>query len=155
MQRIIYENDEGGVSVVVPAPKALAVMTIEQIAKQSVPTGKAYQIIATADVPADRTFRNAWKPDLTVDMVKAKNIKKNQIRAERASLFTENDLAIQNALVSQDQAALSKAVATRDSLRDAPADPAIDAAKTPEELKAVRPAALDVKIAEITLGAAL
>jgi hypothetical protein len=25
-----------------------------------VPTGKAYQIVDVADVPSDRSFRNAW-----------------------------------------------------------------------------------------------
>src|SRR5574341_31604 len=30
--------------------------------------------IASTDVPKDRTFRNAWKPDLTHDMPKAREI---------------------------------------------------------------------------------
>lgn len=145
MQRIVFENDEGGVSIVIPAPKALLDMTIEQIAAGAVPAGKAWRIVATDEVPSDRTFRNAWKPDLTVDMAKAREIKKNLIRAERTALFTTNDLAVQDALISQDKAALDKAVAVRDALRDATMDPAIDAAQTPEELKAVRPAALDTK----------
>jgi len=60
-QRIIYQNDEGGVSVIVPAPNCG--LTIEQIAKKDVPTGKAYKIVDVADVPSDRTFRNAWEVD--------------------------------------------------------------------------------------------
>lgn len=60
-QRIIYQNDEGGVSVIVPAPNSG--LTIEQIAKKDVPTGKAYKIVDVADVPSDRTFRNAWEVD--------------------------------------------------------------------------------------------
>ena len=60
-QRIIYQNEEGGVSVIVPAPNSG--LTIEQIAKKDVPTGKAYKIVDVADVPSDRTFRNAWEVD--------------------------------------------------------------------------------------------
>jgi len=60
-QRIIYQNDEGGVAVIVPAPNCG--LTIEQVAKKDVPTGKAYKIVDVADVPSDRTFRNAWEVD--------------------------------------------------------------------------------------------
>ena len=60
-QRIIYQTEEGGVAVIVPAPNCE--LTIEQIAKKDVPTGKAYKIVDVADVPSDRTFRNAWEVD--------------------------------------------------------------------------------------------
>jgi len=60
-QVIIFPNDEGGVSVIIPAPEALETMTIEEIADKDVPAGKPYKIIDTADVPTDRTFRNAWE----------------------------------------------------------------------------------------------
>ena len=54
-KRIIYPNDEGGVSIIVPAPG----QTQEQLLL-AVPKGKPYQIVDVADVPADRLFRNAW-----------------------------------------------------------------------------------------------
>ena len=57
-QRIIYPNDEGGVAIVVPAPDNG--LTMEQLAAKVVPAGKAYQIVDVADIPSDRTFRNAW-----------------------------------------------------------------------------------------------
>jgi hypothetical protein len=53
--RIIYPNDEGGVSIVVPAPGA----TLEDVLK-AVPAGKPYKVVDVADVPSDRTFRDAW-----------------------------------------------------------------------------------------------
>ena len=62
-QRIIYPTDEGGVAVIVPA--AECGMTIEEIAAKDVPAGKPYKIIDAADIPADRTFRNAWTADFT------------------------------------------------------------------------------------------
>ena len=59
MKRIIYPTDEGGVAILVPAPECG--LTIEEIAAKDVPEGKEYKIIDTADVPSDRTFRNAWE----------------------------------------------------------------------------------------------
>jgi len=64
-QRIIYQNDEGGVAVIIPAECGL---TIEQIAAKDVPTGKAYKIVDVADIPTDRQWRNKWtvaETDLT------------------------------------------------------------------------------------------
>ena len=58
-QRIIYQNDEGGVSVIVPSPNCG--LSIEQIAAKDVPAGKPYQIVDVADIPSDRTWRNAWE----------------------------------------------------------------------------------------------
>jgi hypothetical protein len=58
-QRIIYPNDDGGVSVIVPA--AECGLTIEEIAAKDVPAGKPFQIVDVSDIPSDRTFRNAWE----------------------------------------------------------------------------------------------
>jgi hypothetical protein len=61
MKRIIYPTDEGGVAVIVPSAQYLTDHTIEELAAKDVPDGKAYQIIDEADVPSNRTFRNAWE----------------------------------------------------------------------------------------------
>ena len=58
-QRIIFPNDDGGVSVIVPAPECG--LTIEEIAAKDVPQGKPYKIVDVDDIPTDRTFRNAWE----------------------------------------------------------------------------------------------
>jgi len=58
-QRIIYPNDDGGVSIIVPA--AECGLTIEEIAAKDVPAGKPYKIVDASDIPTDRTFRNAWE----------------------------------------------------------------------------------------------
>ena len=57
--RIIYPNDDGGISIVIPAPECG--LSIEEIATRSVPAGKPYKIVDVADIPTDRTFRNAWE----------------------------------------------------------------------------------------------
>ena len=56
--RVIFPNDEGGVSVIIPAPECG--LTIEEIAAKDVPAGKPYKIVDVADIPSDRTFRGAW-----------------------------------------------------------------------------------------------
>lgn len=65
MQKIIFKNDEGGVSIITPSQEALTQYGIEAIAQKDVPFGKPYKIIDSADLPADRTFRNAWEADMT------------------------------------------------------------------------------------------
>lgn len=62
-QRIIYQTDEGGVSILIPSPECLQEHTIEEIAAKDVPAGKPYKIVSVADIPSDRTFRNAWEVD--------------------------------------------------------------------------------------------
>jgi hypothetical protein len=58
-QRIIYATDDGGVAIIVPA--AECGLTIEEIAAKDVPAGKSYKIVDVADIPTDRTFRDAWE----------------------------------------------------------------------------------------------
>jgi hypothetical protein len=59
-QRIIYPTDDGGVAILIPADCGL---TIEEIAAKDVPEGKPYKIVDVADIPTDRTFRDAWEVD--------------------------------------------------------------------------------------------
>lgn len=57
-KRIIYETEEGGVAVIIPAPECG--LTIEEIAAKDVPEGVSYHIVDASEVPSDRTFREAW-----------------------------------------------------------------------------------------------
>lgn len=61
MKRIIYPKDDGGVAIITPTPEALETMTVEEIAAKDVPAGKEFKIVDTADIPTDRTFRDAWE----------------------------------------------------------------------------------------------
>ena len=58
-QRIIFSNEQGGVSILTPALECG--LTIEEIIKKDVPAGKPYKIVDVADIPTDRTFRDAWE----------------------------------------------------------------------------------------------
>jgi len=59
-KRIIYKNDDGTISIIIPANCGL---TVEQIAQKDVPTGKSYKIVDVSEVPSDREFRDAWTID--------------------------------------------------------------------------------------------
>jgi hypothetical protein len=121
MKRIIYTNSDGGVSVIVPAPECE--LSIEEIAAKDVPAGADYEIVNVADIPSDRTFRNAWFHDKTsapqkvgVDMGKAKELTKERLRAERAPLLAAQDVAFQRAMESG--ADTTAIVAEKQRLRD-------------------------------------
>jgi len=58
-QRIIYPTDDGGVAIIIPAPECG--LTIKEIATKDVPEGKPYKIVDVANIPTDRTFRDAWE----------------------------------------------------------------------------------------------
>ena len=57
-KRIIYTQDDGTVSVIVPSDNCG--LTIEQIQAKDVPSGKTSYIIDKSEVPTDRSFRDAW-----------------------------------------------------------------------------------------------
>jgi len=63
MQVIIYRQESGRVAVIYPMQEALQRYSIEDIAKKDVPAGKPYKIIDAADLPSDRSQRNAWTVD--------------------------------------------------------------------------------------------
>jgi hypothetical protein len=60
MNRIIYNQDNGVVAVIIPTPEALEKYGIQAIAIKDVPAGKPFKIMDASDIPSDRTFRAAW-----------------------------------------------------------------------------------------------
>ena len=60
-KRIIYPNNDGGVSILIPTEEYLTDHTIEELATKDVPANTTYKIVDVADIPSDRTFRNAWE----------------------------------------------------------------------------------------------
>lgn len=106
---------------------------------------------ADYQIPAERTFRNAWDnpPEgsdvIGVDMGKARDIWRDKIRAARVPEFEALDAAFMKSLETGDNVKKAEVTSKKQKLRDATADPAIDAATTPEELKLVQPAGLKVE----------
>ncbi len=134
MKRIIYQNDEGGISIVVPTPEALTTMTIEKIAAKDVPQGKEYHIVDVSEIPTDRAFRNAWCVEgngIGHNHEKCCDITKERLRAERAPLLAAQDVAYMRA--QEAGASTTAIVAEKQRLRDVTklvtADLSLDALK--------------------------
>tara|TARA_Y100001938_G_scaffold149144_1_gene235023 strand:+ start:1004 stop:1213 length:210 start_codon:yes stop_codon:yes gene_type:complete len=62
IKKIIFPN-ENGIAIITPTGE----LTLEETALKDVPSGVKYKIIDSADLPADRQFRNAWEFDFTND----------------------------------------------------------------------------------------
>tara|TARA_R100000353_G_scaffold159944_1_gene119524 strand:+ start:2212 stop:2472 length:261 start_codon:yes stop_codon:yes gene_type:complete len=70
---------------------------------------------------------------VNIDMAKAKNIHRENIRYYREEKFKTLDIEFNKAL--ETGASTTEIIAKKQALRDAPADSAIESAKTDEELK--------------------
>jgi hypothetical protein len=93
--------------------------------------------IDPSSIPADRTFRGAWKPDLTHDMEKCRAIHRDKLRSLRGPLLASLDVDYQRADEAGDQSGKAEVARRKQFLRDITKHPAIDAAQTPGDLKKV------------------
>jgi hypothetical protein len=155
--KFAYQRPDGGVTIVGAAPKehlerVLGPMTEEQyrahVLERSIPKDAQNLTELPSGWEKDRTFRDAWALQggrVDVDMPKAREIHRGFIRSQRAPLLEKLDIEYQRADERGDLEAKAAIAARKQALRDATADPAIDAAVTPEELKAVIPAAILVE----------
>jgi hypothetical protein len=163
-KRIIYTRPDGGVSIIVP-DKAMfdpASPVREPIKEKLVTEQDVFDWFLRSVVPEDaidvriidlkdhphlldRSFRNAWEQSggaIEVNMVKARNLHRDKLRVMRAPLLSELDIQYMLADELGDAKAKADIARRKKALRDVTADPAIEAAQTPDELKAVIPAAL-------------
>jgi len=133
--RIVYLNDKGGISVVIPSPSWSG--TMEELADKDVPDGKPYKIVEDSVIPSDRTFRDAWEnyEEINVNFSKAQTITKQRLREERKPLLEEQDVAFIRAQESGSDT--SGIVAEKQRLRDITT--LADDATTLDELKALKP----------------
>jgi hypothetical protein len=63
MNRIIYNQDNGVVAVIIPSPEALEQHGIQAIAIKDVPAGRKFKLVDAADIPSDRSDRDSWTVD--------------------------------------------------------------------------------------------
>ncbi len=98
---------------------------------------------ASLTVPSDRTFRGAWQYNdevIEVDMAKARDIHKDNLRVERKPRLEALDVSYMKALEAGSGA--DAIAAQKTTLRDITADSRIAAASTPDALKALTLAVL-------------
>ena len=89
-------------------------------------------------VPTDRTFRGAWQFNgnvVEIDMNAARNIHKDNLRAERAPRLAALDVSYMKALEAGSGAA--EIAAQKQALRDVTSDARIGAAEDADALKAL------------------
>lgn len=127
-KRIIFTNEDGSVAVIIPAG------AIEDCIKD-VPEGKLFEIVDAADIPSDRTFRNAWEQagkTIVHNLGKCKTIAHDKRREARAQQMAPLD--IESTIPAKAQAA----EAAREVIRQrfAQMQISIDAATTPDGIKA-------------------
>lgn len=129
-KRIIYPTDNG-IAIIIPSG------SIEDCIKD-VPDGNQFEIVDAADIPTDRTFRDAWEQSgkaIAHNLTKCKAIGHDKRRAARAAEFAPLDVE------ATIPAKAAQAEAARQAVRDKYADmqAAIDAAKDVDSLKALIP----------------
>jgi hypothetical protein len=130
-QVIIYQNEQGRVSVCTPTGE----LPIEQVLAKDCPVSAI--IVDNNSLPNEHSnFFDAWElsgTTVTVNLSKAKAITKDRLRAERTPLLQAQDVAFQRALeTNQDTTAI---VAEKQRLRDI--TKLADQATTLDELKAL------------------
>lgn len=59
----IFANETGGVSIVNPVEKNPR-EDLLSVFKKAVPKGVAFWVIDASELPADRTYRDAWELDI-------------------------------------------------------------------------------------------
>jgi hypothetical protein len=129
-QVIIFTNQNGGVSVCYPTGE----MSIQQVLDEHCPEGAI--IVDDNILPQDDVFFDAWELNNNVvseNLNKAKNIKKEKLRIERAPLLQAQDVAFQRAL--ETGANTTAIVAEKQRLRDI--TQLADQATTIEQLKQI------------------
>lgn len=130
--KVLIKNLDGTVGILHPILDCG--LTIEQIIEKDVPKDIPYEIVDDSAIPADRTFRNAWKHDLTVDITKAQEITKEQLRKERQPLLEKLDVEVMKNIT--DPVKLAEIEVQKQVLRDI--TKVVDTLTTVDELKAVK-----------------
>lgn len=101
---------------------------------------KSHRVCEKREIPTDYSFRAAWRDggnSITHDMAICREITRDRLRKERAPILAAKDIESIKALEAGDVATLDAIAVEKQRLRDITLLPAIDAAKTPDELKAI------------------
>ena len=156
-KRIIFSGPSGVAAVIIPAyndkltgirlgeseETYVARVIARNIEVGVISSATTYKIVDETAIPVDRTFRMAWKFDLSVDMAKAREIWRDKMRTVRKVKFAILDAQAAKASDENDAVEQGRVALARKALRDVTTHPGIDAAATPKELKLVWPSILD------------
>lgn len=142
--RIIYTNENGGVSIVIPTGEVPLEVLFQDI-KVSYPDA---EIVNVSVIPSDRTFRNVWGKSgkqVQVDMVKARVLWMNKIRDSRNKELAKLDLEYIRADEEGNNQLKAQIAAKKNGLRNIPQTLDLSSVTTPEQLKQIWPEGLPPK----------
>jgi hypothetical protein len=97
----------------------------------------SYEKIAVDQIPDSRSYRDAWAvsgKSITINMTKARDIRRAKLREERKPLLETLDVAYQRADEQDDGPLKRRIAAEKQKLRDITANPLIEQATTPAML---------------------
>lgn len=97
----------------------------------------SWRRVRADELPASRSYRAAWVDRagrIEVDMPRAREVLRDRIRVLRERRLAELDKEYLRADEQNDGARKRQIAVQKQALRDAPADPRIDAAATPQAL---------------------
>jgi hypothetical protein len=145
---IAIAREDGGVSIMKirradgVSPEAVA-GEIEKWQSTSDVKATGSWIIADADIPSDRRFRDAWvhagERKCRVDMERARALHMSRIRAARDHALAGLDIPFIRAVEANDAGEKSAIAAAKQRLRDLPGTLDLAAAETTDQLDAIWP----------------
>ena len=108
------------------------------------PVSLPYRACSSEEIPADRTFREAWEDGgsaagININMPKARAIHMDRIRKVRDVELAKLDTSFMVAIEKGDAVKQQKIAQQKQALRDLPQKFDLSAKKTPQELKAAWP----------------
>lgn len=143
MQIVVYSQENGVAAVLVPNPKSR--FTLDEIVAKDVPPGADYELLNVSDLPADKTFRAAWRKGpgrVDVDMPSAREIHMDRIREARNEKLQALDRTYLIADEAGDLPGKAAVAAQKQALRDLPVTFDLDQFADPESLAAAWPVEL-------------
>lgn len=115
---------------------------IEHEVRRALPDAVSWRRVEPSDIPTRRDYRAAWRDTGSAvdhDMSKARQLKREQLRTRRKALLAELDSQSMRAIEDGDASASARVRQAKQRLRDLPADPRIESARSIEQLDAIEP----------------
>ncbi len=69
---ILISRTDGGVSIMYPGSDFVEEVEIQKWKGLHVGEYVSHRTASLSEIPKDRTYRNSWKPDMTIDPIKSK-----------------------------------------------------------------------------------
>jgi len=112
MQRIIYEQENGVLAIIVPVESA-------ELALKDVPANTPYVIIDEAELPSDRVYRDGWRianSAVVEDLEACRAITIKKLNVQQRIAGANSDNQVQEAAVQAPNIDSLKALHVREGL---------------------------------------